>query len=50
MDTHGGVAGYASSHVVFGWDPLWVSGILFLATYADKHGSSSLYMALLHST
>ena len=21
------------SHVVFGWDPLWVSTILFVATY-----------------
>ena len=34
MDTHGGIAGHATSHVVFGWDPIWVSGILFLATYA----------------
>jgi Na+/H+ antiporter NhaD/arsenite permease-like protein len=23
-----------ASHVVFGWDPLWVSSILFVATYA----------------
>ena len=34
MDTHGGIAGHATSHVVFGWDPIWVSAILFLATYA----------------
>ena len=34
MDTHGDIAGHATSHVVFGWDPLWVSAILFLATYA----------------
>ena len=34
MDTHGGIAGHATNHVVFGWDPIWVSGILFLATYA----------------
>jgi Na+/H+ antiporter NhaD/arsenite permease-like protein len=24
----------ASAHVIFGWDPLWVSSILFVATYA----------------
>ena len=24
----------ALSHVIFGWDPLWVSTILFVATYA----------------
>ena len=29
-EAYGDVAG----HVVFGWDPLWVSAILFLATYA----------------
>ena len=22
------------SHVIFGWDPLWVSTILFVVTYA----------------
>ncbi len=22
-----------TSHVIFGWDPLWVSSILFVATY-----------------
>ena len=27
MDTHGDIAGHATSHVVFGWDPLWVSAI-----------------------
>jgi Na+/H+ antiporter NhaD/arsenite permease-like protein len=27
-------AGDAASHVLFGWDPLWVSAILFVATYA----------------
>ena len=26
--------GDAVSHVIFGWDPLWVSTILFIATYA----------------
>lgn len=34
METHGGIAGRVTGHVVFGWDPIWVSGILFLATYA----------------
>ena len=34
MDAHGGIAGHVTGHVVFGWDPIWVSGILFLATYA----------------
>ena len=30
MDAHGSIA----SHVVFGWDPIWVSSILFAVTYA----------------
>ena len=30
MDAHGNIA----SHVVFGWDPIWVSTILFVLTYA----------------
>ena len=34
MEAHGGIAGHAIGHIVFGWDPIWVSGILFLATYA----------------
>ena len=33
-EAYGDVAGHAAGHVVFGWDPLWVSAILFLATYA----------------
>ena len=24
----------AAGHIIFGWDPLWVSSILFVATYA----------------
>jgi len=24
----------AISHVIFGWDPLWVSALLFIVTYA----------------
>ena len=30
MDAHGSIA----SHVIFGWDPIWVSTILFVLTYA----------------
>jgi Na+/H+ antiporter NhaD/arsenite permease-like protein len=26
--------GEATAHVIFGWDPLWVSSILFITTYA----------------
>ena len=26
--------GDLATHVIFGWDPLWVSSILFVATYA----------------
>jgi len=30
VDEHGAVA----SHLIFGWDPIWVSTVLFVATYA----------------
>ncbi len=29
---HGSVE--TAGHIIFGWDPLWVSSILFVATYA----------------
>ena len=29
-----GAAPEAAAHVIFGWDPLWVSAILFIITYA----------------